>query len=168
MPVTQGAYITAPAAIPTRLGLALWFSCVVFSCALGGCAVDIPLPGFGPADTTAAIDADASRLSPAMTAEDWSLARAALKKALETPAGVEPANPAAWGNPNSGLHGVFARDPDPKAQWLADGGPKDGAACQYFVASIAGAPEPTEREGLACRDKNGNWSIRESRGRART
>jgi surface antigen len=162
MPVTQGAYISAPAAIPTRLGLAL-----LISCAVSGCSVDIPIPGFGPADTTASIDTDASRLSPAMTAEDWSLARTALKKALETPAAA-PANPAAWGNPNSGLHGVFSRDPDPKSQWLADGALKNGASCQYFIASIAGAPEPAEREGLACRDKTGQWSVRQARDRAKT
>ena len=146
MPVTPGAYITASAAFPTRLGLAL-----VFCCSVGACSVDIPIPGFAASDITASLETDAARLSPAMAAGDWALARTALKAALEAP--TSGGRPAAWGNPSSGLHGVFSRDPDPKAQWLADGAPKDAASCQYFIASIAGAPEPVEREGLACRDK---------------
>lgn len=149
---------------PIRNLVPMW-AFLVMSLALSSCAVDIPIPGFTSAkDATAAIDPDAARLSPSMSGEDWFFARTALKKALETvPVADLSAPPAAWGNPNSGLHGTFARDPDPKAQWLASGSPKDGAICQFFVASIAGAPEPIEREGLACRDKSGLWSIREAR-----
>ena len=169
MSVTQGAYTAAPAISPIRKMAQLCAPLLVVA-TLTGCAVDIPIPGFTSAkDTTAAIDQDAARLSPAMSGEDWFFARTALKKALETPATPDQSPPpAAWGNPNSGLHGTFARDPDPKAQWLASGAPKDGATCQFFVASIVGAPEAAEREGLACRDKAGLWSVREARERIRT
>ena len=164
MPLTQGAYTGALAISPIHMG-----SAFVLAIMLAACSVDIPIPGFSAQNTTAAIDTDASRLSSALTTEDWTLARTALKKALETPASVGlPATPAAWGNPNSGLHGTFARDPDTKAQWLAEGGPKEGTACQYFVASIAGAAEPAEREGLACRDKSGQWTIKDARDRAKS
>lgn len=161
MSVLKGAYTGARGAISMRQML------VALPVLLPACSVDIPIPGFTSAsDATASIDLEAARLSPALTSEDWSLARAALKKALESAVGVGlPATPAAWGNPNSGLHGTFARDPDPKAQWLAAGAPKDGATCQYFIASVAGARDPAEREGLACRDKSGLWSIREARDR---
>ena len=162
MPRLLGAYTAAPVFRPIRFA-----SVLMLLLAASACSVDIPIPGFTSQDTTASIDTDAARLSPAMSAEDWTLARAALKKALEAPsASGEPGVSAAWGNPNSGLHGTFARDPDPKAQWLAQGGPKDGAACQYFVASVDGAPAPAEREGLACRDKSGLWSVKEARERA--
>ena len=163
MSVLEGCYTGPKAAISMRamlLALALPFS---------ACSIDIPIPGFSSADTTGSISSEATRLSPAMTNEDWALARMALKKALESPARLGlPSTPAAWGNPNSGLHGTFAPDPDTKAQWLASGAPKDGATCQYFIASVAGARDPAEREGLACRDKTGSWSIREARERAAT
>ena len=161
MSVSSKAYTGARAAIPIRVALLAW------PMLLAACSVDIPIPGFSSAgDATASIDSEAARLSPSLTNEDWALARAALRKALESPVGLGlPATPAAWGNPNSGLHGTFARDPDPKAQWLAAGAPKDGATCQYFVASIAGAREPGEREGLACRDNGGQWSIKQARER---
>lgn len=161
MPRLLGAYTAAPVFRPIRIAGGIFLLL-----AASACSVDIPIPGFTSQDTTASIDTDAARLSPAMSAEDWTLARAALKKALEAPPAGAAAAPAAWGNPNSGLHGTFARDPDPKAQWLAQGGPKDGAACQYFVASVDGAPAPAEREGLACRDKSGLWSVKEARERA--
>ena len=162
MSVTRVGYTGACGASPLRAAL------IALPLLLAGCSVDIPIPGFaGAGDATGAIGTEAAHLSPALTAEDWVLARAALKKALETPIGVGlPATPAAWGNPNSGLHGTFARDPDPKAQWLAAGAPKDGATCQYFIAAIADASQPAEREGLACRDKSGQWSVRETRDRA--
>ena len=165
MPRTLGAY-TGTWLVSPLPPLCAIICALGFGLTLTACSVDIPLPGFAAPETTASIDTDASRLSPGLTAQDWALAKVALKAALEAPAGeVSPLHAAAWGNPTSGMHGTFARDPDPKAQWLAAGGDRQASACQYFIASVEGAT-PAEREGLACRDANGAWSVRQTRERA--
>ena len=139
MPRGPGAYTGTWLFSPSRRICAL-ICALGFGLSLAACSVDIPIPGFAVQETTASIDTDASRLSPGLTAQDWALAKVALKAALEAPAGeAMPTQLAAWGNTNSGSHGTFARDPDPKAQWLATSNPKDVSACQYFIASVEGA-----------------------------
>ncbi len=58
-----------------------------------------------------------------------------------------------WDNPRSGAKGVFTP--------VGDARPSDDRICRAFLAEIGGAAPAQSLQGVACRDKSGEWSVGE-------
>lgn len=59
----------------------------------------------------------------------------------------------AWENPQSGVKGVFTP--------VGDARPSDDKLCRAFLADIGGAVPAQNLQGVACREKNGEWTVGE-------
>ncbi|QBR72755.1 hypothetical protein CU048_07845 [Beijerinckiaceae bacterium] len=101
-------------------------------------------------DTTGAIPK--SPLATLLDAEDWRRAKAALSTALD-PQGNGAL--VTWENPDSGHKGSFR--PVGKAY------PSESGICRVFLAEIDRKSDPKSIQGTACADKQGQWTIAESK-----
>lgn len=118
--------------------------------ALGACAIAIPLSPFGMAEpaTTGSIG-PVSPLDPALDAEDWRRARAAMAVALDPQGNGAPT---AWDNPDTGRSGEFEAASRPYA--------RDDRVCRDFRAVIARSGEAARVvSGAACRVSESAWRI---------
>ncbi len=116
---------------------------------LGGCSAVIPLPSLVTSDdVTGSIGKSVSPLSPALDVEDWRRAKAALAVALD-PQGNGAA--VAWENPQSGAKGSFTP--------VGEARPSDDKLCRAFLADVGGAAPTQSLQGVACREKAGEWAI---------
>ena len=130
-----------------RAGLAA--ATLVAALAASGCAAVVPLPSMlSSDDTTGSIPRAVSPLSSSLDAEDWRRARAALAVALDPQGNGAPVT---WDNPRSGAKGVFTP--------VGDARPSDDKICRAFLADVGGAAPSQNLQGLACRDKTGDWAI---------
>ena len=122
--------------------------------ATAGCSLSFPIAGLKADDgPTGAIDRSASLLSPALDREDWRRARAALSVALD-PQGTGGA--VSWHNPQTGAHGSFAAPSPPFVD--------QDHVCRAFDAAVAPASGSSHQlSGSACRDADGDWSLRDAR-----
>ena len=103
-------------------------------------------------DVTGAISAapsspDAPPL-PALSAQDWSIARLALANALD-PQGAGAM--VSWENPASGVRGAIT---PVGAIYVAD-----GQTCRAFLADIGGKAPARRLQGRGCRDASGQWAV---------
>ena len=120
--------------------------------ALAGCGSSLPIfseliPDRGPLYTSA-IRSEAATLSPALTANDWNEASAALSSAL----GPDNSGTTVLWNGKSGSKGSF------RALGIAF--MRDGDLCRAFEADIKTASkEPQTTRGTACRSLTGAWHI---------
>ncbi len=113
------------------------------------CSAVIPLPSLiSGDDVTSSIGASPSPLSSSLDAEDWRRARAALGVALD-PQGNGAAG--VWDNPKSGAKGSFTP--------VGQARPSDDKICRAFLADIGGAAPGQNLQGVACRDKSGEWAV---------
>ena len=61
--------------------------------------------------------------------------------------------PVAWDNPLSGAKGMFTP--------VGEARPSDDKICRAFLAEIGGAVPSQSLQGVACRDKTGDWAFTE-------
>ncbi|WP_374306396.1 RT0821/Lpp0805 family surface protein [Methylocella sp.] len=119
---------------------------------LSGCAFTMQVARFSTDNDDVTGSIEPSPLDSLLDAEDWRRARAALSTALDPQGnGAE----VAWDNPQSGAKGVFAP--------LAPPYPDDGKVCRAFRAQAKAGDASRRVEGVACADKNGDWTIARSR-----
>jgi surface antigen len=131
----------------------------------GGCASSISLssllPGNGgekakdSAEITGTLPLQPASLSlaePSMTQTDWTLARTALREALQR---REDGASIPWENPTNGAHGTVTP--------IAAAYDRDGFACRNFLASHVRQGRESWFEGTACRMHKGEWDIQSSR-----
>jgi len=117
----------------------------------------MPLPGSSPSALwrngvdeapTGSIAKTPETLSPALDAEDWRRASAALATALDPQGAGDGVN---WDNPKSGARGVVAPVGAPF--------PREGRVCRSYRAEIATRGQRESVEGAACRDKTAEWTL---------
>ncbi|WP_246155660.1 RT0821/Lpp0805 family surface protein [Rhabdaerophilum calidifontis] len=120
---------------------------------LGGCSLVMPLASFHQdAETTGSLASPAAALDPALDAEDWRRAQAALALAVD-PQG--PGQPVNWDNPATRRRGSFA----PAGDLVL----VEGQVCRPFVATLGSSlpgTRETRRNGRACRTGPGEWALR--------
>jgi surface antigen len=135
----------APASRRARLhGLA-----IVAALSNCGCSAIIPLPSLLSSDeTTGSIGSSPSPLSSSLDVEDWRRAKAAMSVALD-PQGNGAA--VSWDNPKSGAKGAFTP--------VGSANASDDKICRAFIAQIGGAAPSQSVQGVACRDKSGDWNV---------
>ncbi len=127
---------------------------VAISVAVGGCALSVPIAS--PSNANAATEDDATGAIPAaplqrlLGPEDWRRAKAALATALDPQGDGSPVN---WDNPQSGVKGSFAA--------MGKAYPSDARICRRFKTEIDRKTGGVTMQGLACADKNGEWTIAE-------
>jgi surface antigen len=123
---------------------------------LGGCSVSMPMSPFGKGsdDITGSIGgmSKSNPLSRALDNEDWRRAKAALSTALDPQGNGETVN---WDNPQTGAKGSFVA--------VAQAYPSDDGVCRAFIANISAKEASESLRGTACRDKLGEWSLRNVR-----
>lgn len=90
-------------------------------------------------------------ISGAMDAEDWRRARGAMALALDPQGNGAPVS---WDNPKSGAKGAFTP--------VGPARPVGERICRSFVAEVGGALPARSLQGAACRDRDGEWAIREA------
>ncbi len=116
---------------------------------LAGCSAVIPLPSLiSQDDVTGSIGKSPSPLSSQLDAEDWRRAQSALAVALD-PQGNGAA--ASWDNPRSGARGSFTP--------VGQARPSEERICRAFLAEIGGAARAQNLQGVACREKTGEWTL---------
>jgi surface antigen len=87
-----------------------------------------------------------------LSAEDTRRAKAAMTTALD-PQGA--GSTVAWNNPDSGAKGTFV--PVGKAY------PENERICRAFLAEIDLKTGDKSMQGTACADKDGNWSVTDTK-----
>ena len=137
---------------------------LLLALAAGGCASSISLSSLLPAsseekatktEVTGTLPLQPASLSvaePAMTQTDWTLAKTALREALNR---REDGASVPWENPTNGARGTVT----PIAAAYA----RDGFACRNFLASHVRQGRENWFEGTACRMHRGEWDIQSSR-----
>ena len=127
--------------------------CALAALPASGCALSFPMSGFMVDNTaTGSIPRPEALLFKTLDQEDARRARAAMAVALD-PQGNGAS--VAWDNPRSGAKGTFVAATAPVA--------KADAICRDFRARVAPTPaEEREVRGSACRDGDGQWSVREA------
>ncbi len=122
------------------------------ACVAGaGCSLSWQIGSLAPEqDVTGSTTRHPSPLSPALDAEDWRRARAALSVALDLQGNGKPVS---WDNPESGLKGSF--EPIGSAFVAKD------EICRNFMAELKGAEPQTFLRALACRQGQDTWAIRD-------
>jgi surface antigen len=128
---------------------------VLLAISMAACSMSFPIAGFRADDPpTGSIDRSAALLSPALDREDWRRAEAALSVALDPQgngAGV------GWRNPQTGSKGSFAAPAPPFLD--------HEQVCRSFKAEVSsGSQGPTHLSGSACRDGDGTWRLRDTKG----
>ena len=130
----------------------------------GGCASSISLssllPGGGDkakdtAEVTGTLPLQPASLSiaePSMTQTDWTLAKTALREALQR---REDGASMPWENPMNGARGTVTP--------IAAAYERDGFTCRNFLASHVRQGRENWFEGTACRMHRGEWDIQSSR-----
>lgn len=88
----------------------------------------------------------------AMTQTDWTLAKTALREALQR---REDGASIPWENPMNGARGTVTP--------IAAAYERDGFACRNFLASHVRGSRESWFEGTACRMHKGEWDIQSSR-----
>ena len=89
---------------------------------------------------------------PSMTQTDWTLAKTALREALNR---REDGASIPWENPMNGARGTVTP--------IAAAYQRDGFACRNFLASNVRQGRESWFEGTACRMHRGEWDIQSSR-----
>jgi surface antigen len=133
--------------------------------ALGGCSSSISLSSLLPAsdeekaaksrESTGTLPLQPASLSiaePSMTQTDWTLAKTALREALQR---REDGASIPWENPTNGARGTVTP--------IAAAYDRDGFACRNFLASHVRQGRENWFEGTACRMHKGEWDIQSSR-----
>lgn len=126
--------------------------CMIFAAAscLGGCATVFPLPAFiSREDVTGSIAKPVSPLSKRLDVEDWRRASAALGVALDPQGNGAMVT---WDNPQSGMKGSFVP--------VGDAYPREDKICRAFISEL-GAPGSDAVQGTGCREKGGEWLVRD-------
>jgi surface antigen len=91
-------------------------------------------------------------LADRLDAEDWRRAKAALSTALD-PHG--DGSLVGWENPSSGNKGSFIPVGNPY--------PSETRICRVFLAKVDRKGNEESMQGTACADKQGEWTIAESK-----
>jgi surface antigen len=131
---------------------------------LGGCSSSISISSLLPAsneekaaktELTGTLPLQPASLAiaePAMTQTDWTLAKTALREALNR---REDGASIPWENPINGARGTVTP--------IAAAYERDGFACRNFLASHVRQSRESWFEGTACRMHRGEWDIQSSR-----
>lgn len=132
---------------------------------LGGCSSSISISSLLPAsneekakdsrEVTGTLPLQPASLAvaePAMTQTDWTLAKTALREALQR---REDGASIPWENPLNGARGTVTP--------IAAAYERDGFACRNFLASNVRQGRESWFEGTACRMHRGEWDIQSSR-----
>jgi surface antigen len=101
-------------------------------------------------DVTGSLRPPESPLSRALDEEDWRRAESALSVALD-PQGNGAV--VTWDNPQSGMKGSFIP--------VGNAFPADEKVCRAFAADLGGNAPAEHLQGVGCRDKSGEWTIRD-------
>ena len=139
---------------------------LLLALAAGGCSSSISLSSLLPAsgeekaakesrEATGTLPLQPASLAlaePAMTQTDWTLARTALREALQR---REDGASMPWENPMNGARGTVTP--------IAAAYERDGFACRNFLASHVRQGRESWFEGTACRMHRGEWDIQSSR-----
>jgi surface antigen len=135
---------------------------LLFGLAAGGCSMSFPLSSiFGGDDSPKSGEVTGSLAlqpvghsvaQPAMSQTDWTLARNALREALNR---NEDGASIPWENPMTRARGTVTP--------IAAAYEKDGFPCRNFIASHMREGRETWFEGTACRIHRGDWDIQSSR-----
>jgi surface antigen len=102
--------------------------------------------------TKAAAPASPSPLSKNLDDEDWRRAQGAMSIALDPQGNGETVT---WDNPQTKAKGAFTP--------VAFAYPANDSICRAFLARIEAVSQSETLQGTACRAKNGDWAITESR-----
>jgi surface antigen len=122
----------------------------------GGCSIAVPMdqPSAlwrgNPEDVTGSVKERRATLSPALDAEDWRRASAAMATALDPQGAGGAVN---WDNPQSGAKGSFTP--------IGPAYPKDARICRAFLADVDSKDEQEKLQGAACREKSAEWTLTE-------
>jgi surface antigen len=138
---------------------------LLLALAVGGCSSSISLSSLLPASGEEKVNADReitgtlplqpaslALAEPAMTQTDWTLAKTALREALNR---REDGASMPWENPMNGARGTVTP--------IAAAYERDGFACRNFLASHVRQGRESWFEGTACRMHRGEWDIQSSR-----
>lgn len=120
------------------------------------CSIAVPTGGPAPLwrngvdadDATGSVPKPPATLSPALDAEDWRRASAAMATALDPQGSGDVVR---WDNPDSGAKGSII----PSGPAF----PKDGKVCRAFHAELATKETHENIEGAACREKTADWAL---------
>ena len=130
----------------------MWRLALVASVCLsaGGCSLTFPIMGLATVDEepTGSIVRPASPLSPALDAEDWRRASAAMGVAVD-PQGS--GTRVAWDNPQSGAKGAFVPTGRPYV--------RNGQICRPFTADLDVSGGHQRVDAVACRDTGADWTV---------
>jgi len=122
----------------------------------GGCSIAVPMDQASALwrgkseDATGSIKERPTTLSPALDAEDWRRASAAMATALDPQGAGGAVN---WDNPQSGAKGSFTP--------VGPAYPKDAKICRAFLAEVGAKDQHESLQGAACREKTAEWTLTE-------
>lgn len=126
---------------------------VLAAVASSGCSISMPMSSLvahNEEDVTGSISRPL--FAEPLGTEDVRRAKAAMTTALD-PQGS--GTKVAWDNPDSGAKGTFV--PVGKAY------PENERVCRAFLAEIDAKTSEKSMQGTACADKDGNWSVTDTK-----